>query len=238
MTDLPPNVPLHDFIDTFYGYGSFQGRFWFIGMEEGGGNTLAEIARRIRLWDARGRHDLEHLAAYHRELGETEFFDQPVTSQATWRQLIRVVLTAQKQSATLDDINHYQRERLGQWGQETALIDLMPLPSPSITHWLYSAWDVPHLHTREAYVQFYAPRRVAHIRQKIAVHRPSAVIFYGLGLRGWWTQIADLDFAPQSRFFTGADAHTRYVMAPHPVTPGIGNRDYQEIGAWLRDHVS
>jgi len=40
---------LAEFIRTFYGYGDYQGPYWCGGMEEGGGNTLADIRRRITL---------------------------------------------------------------------------------------------------------------------------------------------------------------------------------------------
>ena len=34
---------LQAYIDTFYGFGKYEGKYWFIGMEEGGGGTFEEI---------------------------------------------------------------------------------------------------------------------------------------------------------------------------------------------------
>lgn len=233
MTQIPDS-PLNDFINTFYGYGNFSGKYWFIGMEEGGGDTLDEIQRRINLWDRRGRHELEDLCGYHLELGITQFFTEPTKSQSTWNKLIRLVLSTRLDAFMLDDVKAYQRERLGRWEQDTALIELLPLPSPSTSHWLYSAWDIPHLRTRATYRQHYAPLRVQAIRAKIAQYQPSAVVFYSLGYREWWQQIANVEFVPNGRFFTASDEHTRYVMAPHPTGHGVMSEDYHAIGHWLR----
>jgi hypothetical protein len=38
---------LSHFMQTFYGYGNYQGDYWFIGMEEGGGDTWAEVQQRL-----------------------------------------------------------------------------------------------------------------------------------------------------------------------------------------------
>ncbi|MFL7892770.1 MAG: hypothetical protein AB8I56_11970, partial [Anaerolineales bacterium] len=60
---------LEDFINRFFGYGNFKGKYWFIGMEEGGGNSLEEINRRLDAWDMRGRREVEDVADYHRAFG-------------------------------------------------------------------------------------------------------------------------------------------------------------------------
>lgn len=37
---------LQRWIENFYGYGSWQARFWFIGFEEGGGDAPEELAEK------------------------------------------------------------------------------------------------------------------------------------------------------------------------------------------------
>lgn len=64
---------LDDFIQKFRGYGSYEAPWWFIGMEEGGGNDEVELASRLSAWDKRGRLELEDIAEYHREFGVTKF---------------------------------------------------------------------------------------------------------------------------------------------------------------------
>jgi hypothetical protein len=36
---------LEAFMRGFYGFGNYQAQYWFVGMEEGGGNTLDAISR-------------------------------------------------------------------------------------------------------------------------------------------------------------------------------------------------
>jgi hypothetical protein len=50
---------LDEYIKTFYGYGNYEGDWWLIGMEEGSGGTDDEIRTRLRLWNERGRKELE-----------------------------------------------------------------------------------------------------------------------------------------------------------------------------------
>jgi hypothetical protein len=49
------DILLEEFINNFYGYGNYHGKYWFIGMEEGGGNSIEEINRRLASWNTRGR---------------------------------------------------------------------------------------------------------------------------------------------------------------------------------------
>ncbi len=38
---------LKHWIDHFYGYGSWQARFWFVGYEESGGDVPEEVAEKL-----------------------------------------------------------------------------------------------------------------------------------------------------------------------------------------------
>ena len=91
---------LEALINGFYGYGNYQAPYWFVGMEESGGNSIEEIAQRIETWDKRGRKELEDVAEYSREIGINRYFDDHAKLQSTWNKLIRVVLTAE--GLTLD----------------------------------------------------------------------------------------------------------------------------------------
>jgi hypothetical protein len=43
---LEPEL-LQDFICGFYGYGNLGAKYWFIGLEEGGGTSIDEIQHRL-----------------------------------------------------------------------------------------------------------------------------------------------------------------------------------------------
>ena len=53
MTELFNDQLLNEFVEKFYGYGDYNGQFWFIGMEEGGGNSFSEIDNRLNAWKTR-----------------------------------------------------------------------------------------------------------------------------------------------------------------------------------------
>jgi hypothetical protein len=60
---------LLDFMNAFYGYGNYKAPYWFIGMEEGGGDSFEEVTKRLSVWDRRGRRELEDAAEYFEEVG-------------------------------------------------------------------------------------------------------------------------------------------------------------------------
>ncbi len=80
---------VEEFAEHFYGYGNFSAPIWYIGVEEGGGETAAELSRRFSIWAERGKHELEDLIDYHRGI---EVFDWQSKVQDTWRPLIRIQL--------------------------------------------------------------------------------------------------------------------------------------------------
>jgi hypothetical protein len=40
---------LEEFITNFYGYGKLKSDYWFVGMEEGGGENIDEIIARLNI---------------------------------------------------------------------------------------------------------------------------------------------------------------------------------------------
>ncbi len=240
LSEIDPLL-LSQYINGFFGYGNYGGRWWFVGMEEGGGKTIDEIQRRLSIWCDRGKHELEDVAAYHLQLGEQQLFTDPVKSQPTWNKLIRIVLSAGGVPLDLEIVKAYQQDRFGRWNGDTCLMELLPLPSRSTGDWLYSNLSaVPHLTTREVYREKYAAKRAAHIRQQIAEHRPAGVVFYTVNTwyKQWWEQIAGRSFVAYEidgqPYYTTADAHTRYFIIKHPVSHGVSVEYFHHIGQRLR----
>ena len=84
----------------------------------------------------------------------------------------------------------YQRTRLGIPSGETCLLELFPLPSPSVRVWNYGKWTtLPWLQTRPAYEQRIVAQRIAAIRTKIDLCKPPVVIFYGSSQLKYWRRI-------------------------------------------------
>ncbi|WP_414755752.1 hypothetical protein [Anabaena sp. CCY 9910] len=123
-------------IDIFYGYGNYQGKYWFIGMEEAG-RGFKDVNHRINIWAKREEKEIDDVAEYHIDMGWPEGFQAGAPIQPTWKGLIRTVLTAKGQEIlSKEDIRQYQIEELGREQKETCLLELLPLPSPSINDWI------------------------------------------------------------------------------------------------------
>jgi hypothetical protein len=233
---LLDDANLTDFMHNFYGYGTYAGDIWLVGMEEGGGHSCEEVAARLAVWEKRGRKELEDVAAYHIAFGVTQLFEQHPKIQPTWGKLIRLLLAAEgAETIEAQAVREFQRDRLGRLDSNHCLLELFPLPSRSINpaHWLYATCStLPFLASRPAYIAHMQRRRVAHLRERIATHRPKAVVFYSLQYLSFWEEIAGSPFTYQ----TALDCHTlhnngtTYYVLKHPATRGITSETYQAIG--------
>ena len=225
---------LDDFMSRFCGYGTWTAPAWFVGMEEGGGQALDEIERRLAAWD--GSDELADLHEYQAGIGGLRWFSDRPKIRSTWGKLIRVLLAFRGARTDKDSVRQYQRDQLGRRNADTALIELLPLPSPSTAKWIYSSLNIPAIATRERYYSELLPRRIAAIHTRIATHRPAFVVFYGIGYREDWEAIIGTKFelVQEERFQIAPDAATKFVLAPHPVATGVSNADFEAIGRWLR----
>jgi len=218
---------LDDFANTFYGYGDYQGKYWFIGMEEGGGDSYEKVNNQLLTWERRGRCELELLPAFDQDLGIGNYFQMPPKNQPTWNRLIRVILsasdpgwdskTAQLQKKAVQD---YQVSKLGRMPGQDCLIELFPLPSPSMSHWIYAdhASKLQQFKDRQKYREHYLPRRVHHIRKRIHQYNPAVVVFYGFSYRSYWEQIVEDSFShdPTHNIYTIQRNTTLFSIIYHP----------------------
>lgn len=231
---------LDAFMHTFYGYGTYKAPYWFVGMEEGGGGSLAAAEGRINQWQLRGQPELEPLRESD-ETSESPWFRPNPRLQSTWKQLIRMMLVSQGQSPSITDLKAYQRDHLGRANGETCLLELLPLPSPSTRHWFYkSHTSIRYLQSRDLYRAHLAPIRAAHLKQLITQHTPKVVIFYSANwwYRRYWQQIAPAPFEPvtltSGTILKATTPETTFIVTKHPVTMGITNRYFHEIGTLLQ----
>lgn len=245
-TKLDDSV-LETFMSTFYGYGDFGSwvapSIWFVGIEESGGTSLAEVRRRLDLWMARGGESLEDLREFHLALGQNPYFEAPLNLQPTWGKLIRLfyALSRPDTPATLDEVKRYQSETFGRRGGETCLLELFPLPSPSLRTWLYPKFTkLEYLESRSIYAETIGAVRAAHLSRQIRTFRPRVVIFYGLAAAQWWANIAMKTFQPDpdlESLWTARSEHTLYAITRHPVSRGATNDYFHQAGARLSKHL-
>jgi hypothetical protein len=226
---------LDDFMRRFFGYGSWSAKIWFVGMEEGGGDSTTEIEKRLAAWDR--TDELADIRRYHAAIGAPQWFSDRPKIQNTWGKLIRVALAAREQSTQTESVRRYQRDQLARDPGSEALIELLPLPSPSTKDWLYQSFGIPPIASRELYRDTAMPSRIAAIRERIDKHQPETVIFYGVGYKRQWEAIIRTRFRSIAgqRFEASTDGPTVFVLAPHPVAKGVRNADFEAIGHFVRD---
>lgn len=234
---------LTDFASGFFGYGNLSAPIWFIGMEEGGGNTAAEVAARLDAWVAHDRAPVVDVVSYSTSAGLDEhahwFTGQRPPLQSTWRQLIRVQLGRLGESCDAESVRCYQRDNFARSGGEECLLELLPLPSPSIAHWHYSEWSrLAWLQSRDAYRAQLIPARIEKLQALMEHHRPLSVVFYGLGYLDEWSRICRADFDSGGEGWRETrTGETTCVAIPHPAARGWRNDDFTRLGRWLARRV-
>ena len=74
-----------EYMATFFGYGRYQGDWWLVGMEEGGGDSVQDIQARLRVWNERGRRELEDVEMFTYSIPHSKWFSRQAPLQPTWR---------------------------------------------------------------------------------------------------------------------------------------------------------
>lgn len=240
MTEQFDDQLLGEFSQNFYGYGNYGGQFWFIGMEEGGGNSFAEVAKRLDAWRLRGRRELDDVAEYHTTIGVTHLFDDMPKLQPTWKMLIRILLSSDGRIPTIEQVREYQRASLGRQAGNTCLVELLPLPSPSTGRWLYAQHSsLPYLANRRIYKQTCLASRSAHLRERINEYRPAAVVFYGFSYLKYWQAIAGVNLLHESDgVYHGRDGATLFIVTKHPAATGVTNEYFHQVGRLIHADIS
>ncbi len=228
---------LERFTTRFFGYGSWAAPIWFVGMEEGGGSTIEETARRIAAWERRGERELEELIGYHRAIGVTRYVEAHAPLQPTWAKMIHVLLAAQNLPSDIETVRTFQMRSLGRDDGASCIVELLPLPSPDVRSWLYSEWDVEYLRDRKMYRQHLLPRRIASIRARITTHRPTAVVFLGMAYMKHWQEIAGTPLNVRESLAV-ADGETLFIAARHPASRGTANSYFRAIGDLIAPRLS
>ncbi len=111
-------------------------------------------------------------------------------------------------------------------------LELLPLPSPSLAHWIYSQHSrLPFLASRSSYEDYCIKERINHIKSQIEKYKPKAVIFYGKSYECYWRKITSVEFLPTPEgLLIGRNSHTLFVIAKHPTAFGVTNEYFHNIG--------
>ena len=191
---------LSNWLNNFYGYGSWQAKIWLIAFEETGGEVPEEVAEKINYFDNAHGVTSEATICDIRELYKhvSVTFDGPKANlfsnryeyrfgrnavlHGVWKNLIAFVHGYKNEN--LPDLLEYQKQSFASSTERReALISLYPLPGPHSHSWYYSWLDLPDmrfLKSRQAYEEHVYERRMQTILDNISKHKPELVLMYGM----------------------------------------------------------
>lgn len=219
------------FINGFFGYGDLEADIWFIGMEEGGGDSIENIEQRLSTWVDMGNPVVADMFEYHKHLGLLEFFSgEEPKLQTTWKMLARYILSFEGSDLTTDMVRQLQSKRLGRAKSNTCLLELLPLPSPSTNHWHYSSFsDLPELQSREAYKEAVMPKRIVQLNELISKYQPKKVVFYGKTYAPHWMEVVGCSEGWKKKGSSTALRFDKidYEIRQHPAAFGVRNSDFE-----------
>ncbi len=190
---------LKHWIDHFYGYGSWQARFWFIGHEESGGEVPEEVADKLNYFRkvpvqtdgtlCNLRELYKHVAVRWEGPKASSFnnlyeyrFDSNAIQHGVWKNLIAFV-HGYRQEKLPDLLAYQQHNFLSPSANNEALIQLYPLPGPNSHAWYYSWLDLPELtflKSRTLYEEHVYQARIHKILSNINTYKPEVVLMYGM----------------------------------------------------------
>lgn len=232
-----------DFMNDFYGYGNPKGAYWFIGMEEGCGPDWDIHARpRFEQWRVRGRRQTEHLRDFHFAIGVKQYWEadagRQVKVQFTWRRLIETVLAAECEDMTEERVAEYQATELGTLDGNNCLLELLPLPSPSLTRFGYrhlANEAYPYFASRSLYRRYIMEARIDKLQRLIANNKPRHVVLYGKSYRRCWDNLVmSADWHGDTQIQHCRLFESNVWLVPHPAAHKIPRGLFITLGEKMR----
>jgi hypothetical protein len=209
-----------------YGYGRWDARHWFIGLEEGQAPwENNDFTKRAEVFRELNKDGLCDCLKFHKKIEEHRWHEKNPTTgkvdlQSTWKYLILFLMAFQKKATddeseeTMrlrdDSQRDYQRNR---WGMgcsdigETCVIELSGLPANNSK----VAKERPE-ETREQ-IEAIRPTRIERIKKRIFEHNPKFVVMYGMSAKEHWREIAGVGL---QRDIPRRLGPTTFLLALHP----------------------
>lgn len=250
---------LNKYIESFYGFGSYNAKYWFIGMEPGSTDPLGQLKKRLNAWKKAKCPDLHSdIKQYHEDICEPESFQGDPKNgkpniQRTWGALIRTVLAIENPNQDLGDkaiIRAYQKDKLARRDGNECLLELFPMPCKGKNDWQYQGWGETRkikdlLQCKEHYRNMIKGHRIKCLQKMINERKSTAgaVIFYGLGYFNYWCQVMGPtkdkfklepydNNSPHRHSFYAKKNSTVFAVMKHPSR--MPNRYFEEVGEKIR----
>ncbi len=180
---------LYDYIFNFFGYGNLNGKYWFVGIEEGGGyDNVNEVKKAIKIWDEqKGKIEgttldiFEYYKAYfggeNNDAFKELFFKKP---QKTWEQVINILFSYNNKEKNTNAILEYQHDEFGRRESGICHLNLLPLSCKRVADWKYNDYfpKVNCLKNKDKYIECLIEYRIGKIKDIISEKKPDFVVFY------------------------------------------------------------
>ncbi len=185
-------------IDNFYGHGSWNAKFWFIGYEETGGDVPEEVAEKLNYFynlQTSNTAELCDIRELYRHVAlrvdgprAEKFanlsdyrFGNHAALHGLWKNLIAFVHGYKNEE--LPDLLTYQKNLFASPSPANeVLIPLYPLPAHD--HAWYYAWldlpQFPFLKSRALFQEYVYADRMHTILKNISIYKPQVVLMYSM----------------------------------------------------------
>jgi len=131
---------------------------------------------------------------------------------------------------TRENIRNYQAEKLGRFGGNTLLTELMPIPKPKVKRWDYTEL-IPQFASKEDYYRTVKPRRIKYLQALIKKHRPRVIVCYGKAFWGDYRQLFEGGaFKQECQFQTTAFENMLVVLTSHFAARSMNGR-FDEVAS-------
>lgn len=230
----------------FYGYGSFDAPYWFIGTEPAGA-SLSEVRGKLASWKNLGLGPVVCNRLHHLRFGFTTWHSDNPPLEPTWRVLMLAFLSFDGRYTDNESAKRMMRKeqarRFGCAGGTTALLDLGGLPAVSHKDWRYGNLGLPELRTKPVYEQHFFEKRARFLQAQALERQPQFVWMYGklTEYMPYWKIIANGDLTRARvaglTYWCRKTSCTTFIATDHATAWGPTNLDWVALGKTLRAHV-
>jgi hypothetical protein len=219
----------------FVGFGSPTAALWFVGLEQGGGESLAELERRLTTWEHLNKETFADLRDYCLRLGELRWHGESPPHPADPRQARptrargRGDFADDRCGSQLPGTSVWPLERRNRHCRTDASAE-----SQCLALDLFSAhrcaW-APYPRGVLAGISPQAPSAPSGRHPSSSAPR---VVFLGLSEAQTWAEIADAPYTqgPEGVQWTRSGS-TRFAILKHPTAFGAKNAYFENIGREL-----
>jgi hypothetical protein len=231
---------------NFVGYGNPNGRFWFMGMEEGSGgsdNLEPNITARLKfsdeIMDLQDAHDEQHLNWVYWDI------NKPVKFPSVWVYMARIVRALSQERPQdwwdTEKAKVYIREKLGRKDSNgnTFITELLPLPKRKASQWPTIYEQSFGFRQREDYEKQITPHRKERIGTLLGNKKPKYLFCYGETHYAHYKDIFPSEnwrTLPETKFEIASNESTNVVLSPFWGNGRVGYKQMKILIDKLNGH--